>query len=166
MQRMVQRLGTKDILADQYAYALAAQAAGLYPQQLADMMVSSTRVGPSLEGWSKVEQIISAPCGQMPKDLLPLGSAPLYLHACQMYNACEDGEDECEPQRRWRFNKRLVPVELMECGSPLILAPPEDLFNVQKSAKGAIKRAHTRTCTHVRRGEEERKGHACSHIPP
>ena len=101
MQVVVEQMGTKDILADQYAYSLAAHAAGL-PHRKSTMMVSNVWSGG--EGWDVLETIPRATrCSNVAAAAAAAGArnarrsgyggsgSPLFLHACQFFTACADG---------------------------------------------------------------------------
>jgi len=158
MRRVTERKREFGIMCDQYAYSLAAHAAGLPHTQSARLMISDT--SGAGEGWGVIEELPPVPCSQLASGNwakmaagglgITGGAAPLFLHACQVYNACADGS---EPPKRWRINedgpcprsqqwffaKRQVPAELMSgnCDAPLLIQPPpERLFSAQTSSLG------------------------------
>ena len=128
-----------DIQLDMYAYDLAASSSGVAHVQLEHFMVSSVETGG--EAWDYVDALPSMSC-RSPS--FPTGSLrPTLVHACQHYVACADGsapapDNSCGPDvPRWNFHKGHVPPDLFsKCDEPLLVEPPDDLFNVQTSRRG------------------------------
>ena len=68
---------------------------------------------------------------------------PTFIHAAQHYHACSGGDtptanpDSCpkaaEGSELWNFHKGHVPSTILECNQPLLVLPPDNLFNVQKT---------------------------------
>merc|ERR1711920_53126 len=69
-----------------------------------------------------------------------MGQLPTFLHASSHYKACSEGDyteynmQNCQRSGSdlWTFHKGHVPVDILECDHPLLMLPPDDLFNVQK----------------------------------
>lgn len=100
-----------NLLAEMYAYSMAAAHHGLKHLRLDHYMVSN--VDASGEGWPFIDPITERMCG----DLRGLGmQQPVFLHYCQFYRV-----------EHWGFHKRRVDENIFSCDSPLFLIPPEDL---------------------------------------
>ena len=128
-----------DIQLDMYAYDLAASASGVAHVQLEHFMVSSAETDG--EAWDYVDALPSMSCHS---PSFPTGSLrPTLVHACQHYVACADGSslapnNGCGADvALWNFHKGHVPADLFtECDEPLLVEPPDDLFNVQTTRSG------------------------------
>lgn len=141
MQRVMQneRVGTRDILADQYAYALASFYTGRWPTQKTSMMLSNVHVD-SGEAWSDtVDQMDGTSCSEL--GMSPQRAQrelPLFIHACQWYSTCSDGSQyPCDDvSKAWHFHKGHIPSNFLDCNQSLLMSPPEDLFTVQRTKAG------------------------------
>lgn len=104
------------LLAEMYAFCIAAAHAELPMQIAISLMVSDSNSGRA-EGWSLIEN--------MKKDKLCNPSImeetvlPSVLHYCQRYMVGE-----------YMFGKRRMPTNIFSCDSPLLKVPPRDI--VQK----------------------------------
>eukprot|EP01062_Namystynia_karyoxenos_P046241 TRINITY_DN3457_c0_g2_i1.p1 TRINITY_DN3457_c0_g2~~TRINITY_DN3457_c0_g2_i1.p1 ORF type:complete len:505 (+),score=145.92 TRINITY_DN3457_c0_g2_i1:107-1621(+) len=110
------------ILADMYAYSLAAAHLGLPHVQLENLMVS-TLAGAG-EGWDWVDAWPSKMSCDNPS--VPEGyRVPTFLHGCQNYKALDARGGE------WMWHKGHIPPNILDCDTPLLKRPPDNLFNVQ-----------------------------------
>ncbi len=110
-----------DMQADMYAYIMAAAKHNLKHTRLDHFMVSDE--SSETEAWPWIERISNMSCR---KPLLPPTTRiPPLVHSAQHYKAnSETGE-------LWNFHKGHIPGQILECGQPLIVAPPDNLFNTQ-----------------------------------
>jgi len=112
-------------------------------------MVSDPSVGGSprlAEGWQTLFDLLphSVACSNLSAATAAAGAReplPMFVHACQWASACANGLDwpACNASPRaaqWHFHKGHVPNAHMSCGSPLLLPPPENLFDTQATARG------------------------------
>eukprot|EP01065_Artemidia_motanka_P006450 TRINITY_DN13173_c0_g1_i2.p3 TRINITY_DN13173_c0_g1~~TRINITY_DN13173_c0_g1_i2.p3 ORF type:complete len:226 (+),score=95.34 TRINITY_DN13173_c0_g1_i2:852-1529(+) len=110
------------ILADMYAYTMAAAHLRLAHVQVDNLMVSTLEG--SGEGWKWIDEWP----GEMSCDApaVPVGHAvPTFLHGCQNYKALDGDGNE------WMWHKGHVPHNILGCDTPLLKQPPDNLFNVQ-----------------------------------
>ena len=109
------------LLAEMFAYCLAAAHLELHHQTAASFMVSSTGSGPG-EGWSYVDKIpdedTCKPNSIPPEDL------PNVMHFCQRYG-----------WGPYFFGKRKLPHSFLTCGSPMLEDPPATLLKDYNDAK-------------------------------
>jgi hypothetical protein len=134
-----------DIQADMYAYVYAAIHHDVKHVVLQNYMVSNVDVGADGggEGWPLIDKIQSMSCHN---PLLPAGTPrPGFVHAAGHYKACTKGDpikyeaNECpehEGSVLWNFHKGHVPSTILNCDEPLIMTPPDDLYNVQYTPRG------------------------------
>jgi len=72
-------------------------------------------------GWSKMS---------CKKPEIPEGEdAPNFLHYCQTYAAYDTTGN------RWLWHKGHVPHNILDCDSPILKSPPDDLYNTQESPR-------------------------------
>jgi hypothetical protein len=128
-----------DILADMFAYNMAAAKLDVRHVVLDHFMVSAPLVN-SGEGWKFVDALQSLSCHN---PAFPEGApVPNFIHAAQHYHACSKGDTPAGPNFRcpggdselFDFHKGHVPSRVLECDQPLLALPPDDLFNVQTKA--------------------------------
>ena len=104
------------LLAEMYAYSMAAAHEKLPHLQLEQYMVSNTDVEPG-EGWRFVDQMDDV-C--VPPDehgiFYPGKLVPTIMHYCQFYRAADLG-----------FQKRRVPKDIFSCASPMLQDIPDKL---------------------------------------
>merc|ERR1711935_840613 len=80
------------------------------------------------EGWDQLADWDTMSCL---KPEIPAGkTAPNFLHYCQTY-AAQDKDDN-----RWLWHKGHVPASILDCDSPILKPPPDDLFNSQETPRG------------------------------
>ena len=108
------------LLAEMFAYCLAAAHLGLAHQTAASFMVSSTGVMKG-EGWSYVDGIPDEKICQ-PNDI-PEENLPNVLHFCQRYG-----------WGPYFFGKRKLPHSFLSCESPLLHDPPDTLLTDYEQA--------------------------------
>ena len=112
-------------------------------------MVSDPSVSGSprlAEGWQTLFDLLphSVACSNLSAATAAAGAReplPMFVHASQWASACANGLDwpACNASPRaaqWHFHKGHVPNAHMSCGSPLLLPPPENLFDTQATARG------------------------------
>jgi peptidyl serine alpha-galactosyltransferase len=99
-----------DLLAEMFAYCLAAAHLQLSHQTALSFMVSDTNV--LMEGWNYVDQLTTDEIC-LPLDPMRL---PNVIHFCQRYGV-----------GLFFFGKRRLPGSFLSCDSPLLLEPPLSL---------------------------------------
>ena len=103
------------LLAEMYAYCIAAAHLKLPHQMVSTLMVSNTDTGAYEEGWSLIDPIPDTNvCGMLNSE--NKSNAPNVLHYCQRYIV-----------GRWMFAKHRVPKKYFECDRPFLDSPPLDL---------------------------------------
>ncbi len=116
------------LLAEMYAYSMAAAHENLPHLQFENHMVSNTDVHPG-EGWQHVDALEDS-C--VPPDehgiYFPGQNLPTVLHFCQFFRAGELG-----------FQKRRVPKDIFSCESPMFKEPPPDLAKAEYRIKNKVK---------------------------
>lgn len=102
------------LLAEMYAYSLAAAYHNLKHYRVDNYMVSNTEAGG--EGWQLIDPIANT-CDSSDdlKQLFPI-NLPYFLHFCQNYKV-----------ESWLFHKRAVPTDIFSCQSPILQVPPMNL---------------------------------------
>jgi peptidyl serine alpha-galactosyltransferase len=104
------------LLAEMYAYCIAAAHLELRHQIVDSLMISNTNTGG--EGWPLVDKI---PPGEMCDFAAHPDqnkyALPSVVHLCQRYSVGND----------WFFGKRKIPHDIYECDTPLFIEPPKDL---------------------------------------
>ncbi len=115
------------LLAEMYAYSMAAAHTDLPHFTLHNLMVSNVHAED--EGWPWIDQLGDNVCAK-PIDgvLYPTNVMPSVLHYCQFYRAGEMG-----------FQKRRIKKELFSCDQPMMLELPADLGKVNyKNRDGEV----------------------------
>ena len=110
------------LLAEMFAYCLAAAHLELSHQTAASFMVSSVNVGPSGEGWDYVDKIPNEDICQPEKT--PEEALPNVVHFCQRYG-----------WGPYFFGKRRLPHSFLTCDSPLLAEPPATLLTEYTEAE-------------------------------
>lgn len=137
-----------DILADMYAYSYAAIHHNVKHALFDQYMLSNVDIVPEAgEPWDWVADLNDMSCHTpgFPNGHLQPG----FLHASTHYKACTKGDkthydmSQCglPDSELWNFHKGHVPSEILGCHHPLLMPPPDDLFNVQvrsHSARGKL----------------------------
>ena len=104
------------LLAEMYAYSMAAAHEGLPHLQGEHYMVSNTEVHPG-EGWQWVDNLVDSAVEPDEHGIFfPGKSLPTVMHFCQFFRAGEFG-----------FQKRRVPKNIFTCESPMMAELPSDL---------------------------------------
>ena len=104
------------LLAEMYAFCIAAAHLELPHQIIDSLMVSNPGVGG--EGWPLVDRIPPQEmCDFAAKPDHNKHALPSVLHLCQRYSVGDD----------WFFGKRKIPHDIYECETPLFIEPPKDL---------------------------------------
>jgi len=100
------------LLAEMFAYSLAAAHLKLHHQTAASFMISDAGAGKG-EGWEYIDKIPNDDIcdNHNPNDL------PNVLHFCQRY-----------AWGPYFFGKRRLPKDFLTCESPLLLEPPKDVL--------------------------------------
>lgn len=102
------------LLAEMYAYSMAAAHERLPHLRLDNFMVSNTEAGG--EGWDWIDKL-EDPCMEPVNGIFfPGAPLPTFLHYCQFFLAGD-----------MAFGKRRVPHEIFTCASGLLLEPPPKL---------------------------------------
>lgn len=118
------------LLAEMYAYSMAAAHENLPHLQFENHMVSNTEVHPG-EGWQHVDALEDS-C--VPPDehgiYFPGQNLPTVLHFCQFFRAGDYG-----------FQKRRVPKDIFTCDAPMFKEPPADLAKAEYRIKNKVKEA-------------------------
>ena len=136
-----------DIQADMYAYVYAAIHHRVKHVVLENYMVSNVDVGEDGggEGWPLIDGLKEMSCHNPGKHLTHGVLRPGFLHAAGHYKACTKGDplkyeaNECtthEGSVLWNLHKGHVPATILNCDEPLIMVPPDDLYNAQYTARG------------------------------
>ena len=112
--------GGPDILADMWAYCMAAAHLGLRHVQLDQYMVSTWGGG---EGQRWIENLDSYSCRNPAANNIK--RLPNFIHLASNFKAPESKE--------WMFHKGHVPADILACGTPLIKEAPDDLYAQSKS---------------------------------
>mmetsp|Transcript_32788 Transcript_32788/g.48109 ORF Transcript_32788/g.48109 Transcript_32788/m.48109 type:complete len:503 (+) Transcript_32788:77-1585(+) len=105
------------LLAEMYAYCLAAAHLNLPHQIVSTLMVSDTTIG--TEGWPLLEDVAADKMCQFGTDVRKAGTArtlPSVLHYCQRYML-----------GKHFFGKRRLPKDFLTCEKPLLIMPPFDV---------------------------------------
>jgi hypothetical protein len=101
------------LLAEMYAYCIAAAHLGLRHQLIDSLMVSNPSTGG--EGWPLIDVIPAEETCEFASSFdhskFPL---PSVVHLCQRYSVGEE----------WFFGKRKIPHNIYECETPLFIEPP------------------------------------------
>jgi hypothetical protein len=114
------------LLAEMYAYSMAAAHAELPHTQIENYMVSNTNAGG--EGWAHVD-VLDDTCAPPVDGIYQKGTnLPTVLHYCQNFRAGEIG-----------FAKRQVPKNIFNCDQPLLVEPPSNLGKVDYHIKNGKK---------------------------
>jgi hypothetical protein len=100
------------LLAEMFAYSLAAAHTQLPHQVAAGFMISDVGVGAQAEGWGYIDSLPkNKVCGaHRPEDL------PHVIHFCQRYGLGD-----------YFFGKRRLPKDFLSCESPLLAEAPADI---------------------------------------
>ncbi len=102
------------LMAEMYAYCIAAAHVKLPHQILTSLMISDSSSGSGGEGWNLIEKISDDDlCNPSVVDDVEL---PLVLHFCQRYMV-----------GRYFFGKRRMPTNIFSCEMPLLKEPPQNL---------------------------------------
>lgn len=104
------------LLAEMYAYSMAAAHENLPHLQFENHMVSNVDVHPG-EGWPHVDKLYDV-CLPPNEEGIYFSNEtlPTVMHFCQFYRAGPLG-----------FQKRRLPRDIFNCDKPLLLEPPSDL---------------------------------------
>lgn len=106
-----------NLLAEMFAYCIAAAHAGLPHQIVRSLMVSDSAVDKK-EGWELIDNVV--PAEQICEYAFHLDGMekplPHVIHYCQRYM---NGD--------WFFGKKRIPTDFFSCDSPLLEVPPMDL---------------------------------------
>jgi hypothetical protein len=104
------------LLAEMYAYCIAAAHLGLKHQMVDSLMISGTNLGG--EGWPLIDKIPhDEMCDFARHPDHSKYALPSVVHFCQRYSVGDD----------WFFGKRRIPHDIYECETPLFEEPPSDL---------------------------------------
>ena len=114
------------LLAEMYAYSMAAAHESLPHLRLDNFMVSNTDM--SDEGYAWIDAL-DDPCSP-PVDgiYFPGKPLPTFLHHCQLYRVGE-----------WAYGKRRVNKEIFSCDKPMLAELPPDLISLDYQIKNGKK---------------------------
>ena len=115
------------LLAEMYAYSMAAAHTELPHFTLHNLMVSNVHAGD--EGWKWIDALGDDVC-EPPMDgvYYPGKLLPTVLHFCQFYRAGEVG-----------FQKRRIKKDLFKCDQPMMMELPRDLGKINyKNRDGEV----------------------------
>ena len=119
-----------ELLAEMYAYSIAAAHENLPHLQLPNYMISNIHMDKKEEGWPLIDAIQDV-CA-LPEDgkFFPGAALPSVLHYCQTYRAGDFGWAKRRPQL----------LDIFSCEAPLLLEPPSNLgFLDYKIRNGEVK---------------------------
>merc|ERR1740117_1384326 len=135
---------------DMYAWNIASAALGLRHTLIDSFMVSDIITGnlgtTAREGWKWVDPLLSHdldcndPDALLGKKLpankkLPAKQLPNFIHMAHRYVAPVDKGSSGNWPDEWSFAKSHVPADILECGVPLLRAPPADLLRQSRTNK-------------------------------
>jgi hypothetical protein len=104
------------LLAEMYAYCIAAAHLGLRHQMVDSLMISGSSLGG--EGWPLIDKIPNTEmCDFARHPDHSKYALPSLVHLCQRYSVGDD----------WFFGKHKIPHDIYECESPLFEEPPSDV---------------------------------------
>jgi hypothetical protein len=135
------------LLAEMYAYSMAAAHTNLPHFTLLNLMVSNVHAGD--EGWKWIDALEDNVCedrvftagssGAGSKNapseaalFYPNNAMPSVLHYCQFYRAGEFG-----------FQKRRIKKEMFQCDHPMMAKPPKDLGKINYKNRDGEVRVHS-----------------------
>jgi len=128
---MVPRVYEKypSLLAEMYAYSMAAAHTELPHFTMHNLMVSNTDADD--EGWKWIDAFVDDVCVPPTNGVFyPDHAMPSVLHYCQFYRAGEFG-----------FQKRRIKKDLFSCDQPMMADLPRDLGTVNyKNRDGTVSR--------------------------
>jgi hypothetical protein len=110
------------LLAEMFAFCIAAAHLELPHQLISSLMVSDVSTGPDLEGWTLVDAIAPNDVCARAKSVVAYPATtlrvPQVVHMCQRYGLGLE----------WFFTKHKLPSEsIYDCETPLFAEPPDDL---------------------------------------
>ena len=104
------------LLAEMYAFCIAAAHLGLKHQLIDSLMASNPSAGG--EAWPLVDRIPPEEMCEFAKNADHSRYAlPSVIHLCQRYSVGDD----------WFFGKRKIPHDIYDCDTPLFIEPPNDI---------------------------------------
>lgn len=106
-----------ELLAEMYAYSIAAAHEQLPHLQMPNLMVSNIHMSADSEGWPLVDVLPDACAPPTHGAFFPGEALPTVLHFCQTYRAGRMGWAKRRPQL----------LDIFECDSGLLLEPTPDL---------------------------------------
>ena len=105
------------LLAEMFAYSLAAAHLDLKFQLIQSLMISDTHTGDG-EGWALIDQMPADQVCQIAREAdYKTHPLPHVVHLCQRYSVGKE----------WFFGKRRIPHDVFECPNPLFEEPPDDI---------------------------------------
>mmetsp|Transcript_12729 Transcript_12729/g.20582 ORF Transcript_12729/g.20582 Transcript_12729/m.20582 type:complete len:520 (+) Transcript_12729:23-1582(+) len=125
MTRVLKR--DKDILADMWAYSIAAAHLDLKHTTLDHYMISAYGRSGQAYPWIDAWKSMSCLNPKVPND--PGAKLPIFIHMASNFKAPDSALGP------WMFHKGHVPGNFFECDSPLIIEPPDNLWEVTSDWK-------------------------------
>jgi hypothetical protein len=105
------------LLAEMYAFCIAAAHLGLRHQLIDSLMVSNTEVTGG-EGWPLIDKIPNDEMCSFAREIdTSRYAVPSVVHLCQRYAVGD----------KWFFGKRKFPTDFFDCSRPLLQEPPDNL---------------------------------------
>jgi len=105
------------LLAEMFAYSLAAAHLDLKFQLIQSLMISDTNTGDG-EGWALIDKMPADEVCSIAREVdYTKHSLPHVVHLCQRYSVGKE----------WFFGKRKIPHDVFECENPLFEDPPDNI---------------------------------------
>ena len=124
-----------DLMAEMYAFCIAAAHLNLPHQIVKSLMVSDIYSGDGAEGWKLIDEIDNE--NICSANVMVDHTLPSVLHYCQSYRLGEENV----------FAKRKIPVDIFSCEAPLLEMPPPDVAQLHDyyiSAEGVKEEVSSR----------------------
>ena len=121
-----------DILADMWAYSMAAAHLDLEHEILDQYMVSTwcSHSGCKGQGWPWLDPWFEEPL-KCTDPAVPAGAKlPNFIHLASNFKAPDNKE--------WMFHKGHVPPDILSCDTPFIIESPDNIVDVSKSFKTKV----------------------------
>lgn len=108
------------LLAEMFAFSLAAAHLDLKFQLIQSLMISDTHTGAG-EGWPLIDSVSASDVCKIGKEVdFKKHPLPHVVHLCQRYSLGKD----------WFFGKRKIPHDVFDCQNPLFEEPPDDIATI------------------------------------
>lgn len=125
--RPVLEVGGPDILADMWAYSIAAADLDLRHTTLDHYMISVW--GNEGQAYAFLDEFKQMSCSKARREYSPTSAHwPVFIHLASNFKARDEKGVE------WMFHKGHVPGTILDCDTPLIVEPPENLFDLNRNS--------------------------------